>query len=189
MIMDHCIENDYGLVHCIANDYGFLLAEPDAYIYIICEQINSNLSKLLVFLIYIYQYAFLVLVGSTDSRIPLKIDNNPFLFSLRMKQLLTTSFSSEKKCSYVTNSQKGIESSQLADHLVNEINQGPHVLFTSVSGLCHPGSHHFLLKKVKSDLIRQLEHNDSNLITLLYSLSIFQIIKFESLCSSCLIKF
>ena len=54
MIMDHCIENDYGLVHCIANDYGFLLAEPDAYIYIICEQININLSKLLVFLIYIY---------------------------------------------------------------------------------------------------------------------------------------
>ena len=41
-------------------------------------------------------------------------------------------------------------------------------------------------------MIWQLEHNDSNLIALLYSLSIFQqckVILFDSLCSSCHIKF
>ena len=41
-------------------------------------------------------------------------------------------------------------------------------------------------------MTKQLENNDSNLKTLLYSLSIFQpsrIIKLEALCSSWLIKF
>ena len=69
-----------------------------------------------------------------------------------------------------------------------------HRLFTSSSGLCHSGisfvvlyrSHNFVVKK-SQNMIRQLEHNDSNLITLLYSLS--KLFKFESLCSSCHIKF
>ena len=46
-------------------------------------------------------------------------------------------------------------------------------------------SHHFLLE------IWQVKHNDSNLITLLNILSIFQqckIIKIESFCSSCLLN-
>ena len=57
-----------------------------------------------------------------------------------------------------------------------------HGIFTRVSGLCHPGisfvvlnrGHHFLLKKARIWYLRQLEHNNSNSITLLYSLSIFQ---------------
>ena len=52
-------------------------------------------------------------------------------------------------------------------------------------------SHHFLLKK-SQNLIRQLEHNDSILIILLYCKILrtyTKIIKFEPLCLSCLIKF
>ena len=41
-------------------------------------------------------------------------------------------------------------------------------------------SHHFSVKKSRN-LIRQLEHNDSNLITLLYILSIFSNVKLSKL--------
>ena len=66
-------------------------------------------------------------------------------------------------------------------------------LVPSGNFFCGFKCHHFLLKKGQN-LTRQLEHIDSNLIALLYiyNLSIFQqgkVIKLESLCSSCLMKF
>ena len=65
-------------------------------------------------------------------------------------------------------------------------------VYVDSKGTIHPGlrllpsgnfflalnrSHHFLLIKVSMYLILQVEHNASNLITLLYILSIFSIVK------------
>ena len=97
----------------------------------------------------------------------------------------------------------------ISNHFValkTELRRGTTLTKNATKGTIHPSlrllpsgnfflalnrSHHFLLKK-SQNLIRQVEDNDSNLITLLYILSIFQqskVVKFESLCSSCPIQF